>query len=54
MTLEEIDRLEAKARDLTGKPLATAIALTPGQVLELCRLARRGEEADKGEGHGDS
>lgn len=40
MTAEEIDRLEAKARDLTGRPLSTPIALTPRQVLELCRMAR--------------
>lgn len=42
MTIEELDRLQSKAMDQTGKLLATTIALTPGTLLELCRLARIG------------
>lgn len=50
MTEDEITKLEAKARDLTGRPLSTPIALTPRQVLELCRLSRI---ALQGACHGD-
>lgn len=49
MTEDEIAKLEAKARDLTGRPLSTPIALTPRQVLELCRMARLGmDQSNKG------
>lgn len=42
MNLQEIERLEAKAVDQTGKMLATTIAVTPGTLIELCRLAAIG------------
>lgn len=51
MNLQELERLEAKAMDQTGKFLATPIAITPGTLLELCRLARIGhaQESQGGE-----
>lgn len=40
MTLIEINRIEAMALVFVDSEIATTIALTPGQVIELCRLAR--------------
>lgn len=39
MTSQELDALRDKAMDQTGKMLATTIAITPGTLLELYRLA---------------
>lgn len=49
MTLEELTRIEAKALDQAGVALATTIALTPGQLIELCRLARIGQSKEQPE-----
>lgn len=46
MTLQDLERLESKAMDQTGKPLAAAVAITPGTLLELCRLARLGHQQE--------
>lgn len=50
MTSQELERLEAAAHKQCGGDLGTTIAVTPGQLLELCRLARIGaeQEAQKG------
>lgn len=41
MTAADIERLERLALAQTGKEMGTAIAVTPGQLLALCRLARQ-------------
>lgn len=51
MTSQELDALRDKAMDQTGKVLATPIAITPGILLELYRLAVIGmnhESQEKG------
>lgn len=50
MTSQELDALRDKAMDQTGKMLATTIAVTPGTLIELCRLAAIGlsQEAQGG------
>lgn len=42
MTLEDLARLAGKAMAQAGTPLGTMIAVTPRELIELCRLARIG------------
>jgi hypothetical protein len=42
MTSEVLDRIEADALKQCELPLARAVVVTPGEALELCRLARIG------------
>lgn len=37
LTEETLDRLEAHAQAQHGKPIATGVIVTPGQLLELLR-----------------
>lgn len=46
MTSQELERLEAAAHKQCGSDLGTTIAITPGTLLELCRLARIGAEQE--------
>jgi hypothetical protein len=42
VTEQQIKFLRDKALSQTGKPLSAAVAITPGELLELCRLASLG------------
>lgn len=42
MTPDAIDRLESHAQTQAGLSLGTMVALTPGELLALIRLARVG------------
>ena len=44
MTL--LDRMEQLAAAACEKPVSTGVTLTPGELLELCRLARAAQESD--------
>jgi hypothetical protein len=50
MTIADMDRLEAKAQTQTGLEFGTPVAVMPGALLELLRLARIGvaQEAQAG------
>lgn len=42
----DLDRIERTARDQANKSLGSVVALMPGEVLELARLARIGVAAE--------
>lgn len=46
MTSEVLDRIEADALKQCEQPLARAVVVTPGEALELCRLARIGQAVE--------
>lgn len=45
LTDEQLERLEADARAQTA-PLGTPVRVMPGQLIELCRLARLGQQLE--------
>lgn len=46
MNLSDLDRIEADALKQCEQPLARAVVVTPGEALELCRLARIGKAVE--------
>lgn len=44
MTPEDLARYEAQAQRQLAREVATAVAVSPGHLLELIRMARRGPE----------
>lgn len=46
MTLADIEKLEARALRQSGLEVGTPIAVTPFQLVELCRLAKIGQAAE--------
>lgn len=51
MTHEDLARYEAQALRQLAREVATAIAVPPGHLLELIRMARRGTEQNDQESH---
>ena len=41
MTAADIERLERLALAQTGKEISTPVAVTPGDLLKLCAMARK-------------
>lgn len=46
MTADDIDRLEAPALSQRGWEIGTVLTITPGDLAELCRMARIGLEQE--------
>lgn len=45
LTEDQLDRLEREAQKQSGTALGTLIRVMPGELMELCRLARIGVAA---------